>query len=181
MVITRWVPMPLHISGKGFCANPSRSPSTASKPRFMLRPWSPSPIARSRAVSSSALSITAEATAAMRRRLRSLFKCIAAFGSRAAESPGLTMDPIPFTVEIERPVEGDGDAVADRKSGIRIDKRDDLAVGDPDMKVVVVAQMLDPGDLADRASVDRLGNPQMLRAGADDGRVRRNGDAGEKA
>ena len=32
----------------------SRSASTASKPRFMLRPWSPSPIAWSSAVSSSA-------------------------------------------------------------------------------------------------------------------------------
>src|ERR1700690_794063 len=41
--------------------------------------------------------------------------------------------------------------------------------------------MLNPGDLADRASIDRLGNPQMLRAGADDGRGRWDGDAGEKA
>src|SRR5579871_5930461 len=173
--------MPLHISGKGFSANPSRSARTASKPRFMLRPWSPSPIARSRAVSSSALSITAEATAAMRRLLLSLSNFIVALGSRARESAELAMDSIPFAVEIKRPVEADVDAVADRKSGIRIDKRNDLAVGNPDMKVVVVAQMLDPGHLADRASVDRLGNPQVLRAGADDGRGRRDGDVGEKA
>src|SRR5579871_1076730 len=173
--------MPLHSSGRDFSASPSRSASTASKPRFMLRPWSPYPIARSSAVSSSALSITAEASAAMRRLLPSLSRFIALLRSRTRALPDSAMDPIPLTVEIQRPLEGDGDAIADRKPGIRIDERDDLALGNPDMKVVVVAQMLDPGDLADRISIDCFGDLQMLRAGADGGRRRWDCDFGKKA
>jgi hypothetical protein len=61
--MTSMVPTPFRKSGHGLALRFATSPSTASKPRFMLRPWSPSPIAWSRAVSSSAWRSIVAATA----------------------------------------------------------------------------------------------------------------------
>ena len=64
-----------------FRGKPSSSASTASKPRFMLMPWSPSPIAWSSAVNSSAWSMTRRATVS-----------ISSF--RVASPTTMTSDPV---------------------------------------------------------------------------------------
>src|SRR5439155_23994052 len=64
-VITSLVPTAFSASGKGFVAIASASARTASKPRFMFSPWSPSPIAWSNAVNSSACDAMVSAAAAI--------------------------------------------------------------------------------------------------------------------
>src|SRR5262249_47646336 len=54
--MTSVIPTFCSASESGSAAKPPRPSATASKPRFMLRPWSPSPIAWSSSVNSSAWS-----------------------------------------------------------------------------------------------------------------------------
>ena len=63
--MTSVLPIAFTASPVGKAAMSSSLPSTASKPRFMLAPWSPSPIAWSSADSSSALAMIRSAAAAI--------------------------------------------------------------------------------------------------------------------
>src|SRR4029079_15776707 len=64
--ITKTVPTVLTASGKGLAAITDRSAITASKPLFILSPWSPSPIAESSAVNSSTCAEIVAATASIK-------------------------------------------------------------------------------------------------------------------
>ena len=74
--MTSVVPTPLSDSPRFLAESSSTADSTASNPRRILAPWSPSPIAQSRSVNSSALAMTRCATALNRSlRFRSRSSC----------------------------------------------------------------------------------------------------------
>ena len=126
--------MAFNASGRGFSAIAAVSARTASKPRFMFSPWSPSPIAWSSAVNSSAWAAIVSATAAISAEGRSWsWPRLPSYGN-----------PVARTVEIERRLQADGHLVARFEQRVRIGQRHQLAVADRQMQVVLVAQMLDP-------------------------------------
>src|SRR5438477_881916 len=130
----------------------------------MLRPWSPSPIAWSSAVSSSTWSISV----CVALRMRSV--CfMASFMVRASGG-----DPLAGGVEPERPEQLEVNRIARlpvRAAGGRADQLL-LAVVEVDVDQVLVAELLDPPDAraapAVRRSRRRRAQPQLLGAYADE-------------
>src|SRR5260221_7128848 len=78
-------------------------------------------------------------------------------------------DPYPIArrIEIEGIDQRQRNPVARGETVLRISQRDDPVFANPHMEMILVAEMLDPLDLAHRRAIARLGNAQMLGAGAD--------------
>ena len=162
-VITSLVPIAFSASGSGFSAIASASARTASKPRFMLSPWSPSPIAWSSAVSSSAC-----ATMCRRRPSISVFRSIFVIVSHAHHSRSCCRR------RRRTAAPGSGShRVALPESALRVGQRHQLSVADRQVQVVLVAEMLDPVDGPSAWPLADLRDRQMLGAGADRGRAGR--------
>src|SRR4030095_10201325 len=118
-------------------------------------PWSPSPIAWSRVVSSSAWRSIVAATALTSSARNSAPKAIP-----------LRSNPLAVRAEIQRLAQGNVDSIADRQVNLRIDQGHQLVRPDRERQVVLVPQMLDPLDPSMRTAVG-AGNPHMLGPRAD--------------
>ena len=73
----------------------------------------------------------------------------------------------PLRVEEQRIDETDADVVADREARVGIGERDHVLSLDADVQMILIAEMLDPLDLAMRRRFPCFGDPQMLGARPD--------------
>src|SRR6516225_9098569 len=168
--------MKISVCAGVFPVHSARCASRLRKPRSMLMPWSPSPIARSSSVSSSACERTVSAMTSMRRvwRLVSIVALMRfAWDGRfhpdtasVSSFPGVSKRlPPPFAgegqlggdeklsvasldarslrIEEERPHELDVDRLAGREVRIESAQRHEVVAIDADMKVCLVAEILD--------------------------------------
>src|SRR5437868_954718 len=161
MVMTRVLPI-ARIASPGACeVMESILTSTASKPRFMLTPWSPSPIAWSSAVSSGALAMICSAD-------------VVISDLRTEGSSGMVRLPLvsygyalPGRIEIQRIGELQADLLAGNERLVRIGQRHEGTTLVVEMDVVLVAKMLNPVHPPDETCTIRPGNLQVLRPHSD--------------
>src|SRR5687767_9893121 len=138
----------------------------AWKPRSMLTPWSPSPMARSRSPRTSDLLTTTPTIASISRRTSDCVWFITI--SSATCTCRSKAYPIASGVEKQRRQHLDLHFIAHNQIGVGFDQRHQLgAVCHLDMQAALVAQVLDPPDPSDRRPTPPLANPQVLGADAD--------------
>src|ERR1700676_5163439 len=166
------IPTAFSASPVGFAAIASSSASTAAEPRFILSPWSPSPIAWSSAVSSEALAMTRSAATAI--------SDLKTEGSRGMTgSLGGDGDAPASYIKVERVQQSQAHLLACPERLVRIGQGDKGLPFVVEMHVVLVAEMLDPAHSAHEASAVRLADLQMLCSHADSLCMTRHGRLGQ--